>query len=67
MPERTLADLTPRDQHVLASLQLGLATKLIAVRLNLPENTAKMHIQHIMRKCCAGTKEARQCLLPLRG
>jgi DNA-binding NarL/FixJ family response regulator len=53
MPERTMADLTPREQQVLAALKLGLPNKLIAVRLNLSENTVKMHIQHIMRKCCA--------------
>jgi DNA-binding NarL/FixJ family response regulator len=46
-------DLTPREQHVLEALQLGLPNKLIAVRLNLSENTVKMHIQRIMRKCSA--------------
>ncbi|UPJ48570.1 response regulator transcription factor [Bradyrhizobium sp. 200] len=51
--ERTMADLTPREQHVLEALQLGLPNKLIAVRLNLSENTVKMHIQRIMRKCSA--------------
>jgi DNA-binding NarL/FixJ family response regulator len=50
MPERTMVDLTPREQHVLAALKLGLPTNLIAVRLNLSENTVEMHIQHIMRK-----------------
>jgi DNA-binding NarL/FixJ family response regulator len=50
MPEQTTADLTPREQHVLAALKLGLPTNLIAVRLNLSENTVEMHIQHIMRK-----------------
>ena len=50
MPERTLADLTPREQHVLAALKLGLPTNLIAVRLNLSENTVEMHIQRILRK-----------------
>jgi DNA-binding NarL/FixJ family response regulator len=53
VPEGTVADLTPREQHVLAALELGLPNKLIAVRLNLSENTVKMHIQHIMRKCRA--------------
>jgi len=53
VPDRMLADLTPREQHVLAALGLGLPNKLIAVRLNLSENTVKMHIQHIMRKCRA--------------
>ena len=52
-PERTMTGLTPREQHVLAALKLGLPNKLIAVRLNLSENTVKMHIQRIMRKCCA--------------
>jgi DNA-binding NarL/FixJ family response regulator len=53
VPQLMLADLTPREQHVLAALKLGLPNKLIAVRLNLSENTVKMHIQHIMRKCRA--------------
>ena len=46
-----MVDLTPREHHVLEALKLGLPNKLIAVRLNLSENTVKMHIQHIMRKC----------------
>src|ERR1700687_600752 len=53
LPEKTMIDLTPREQHVLAALKLGLPNKLIAVKLNLSENTVKMHIQHIMRKCSA--------------
>lgn len=51
--EKAMVDLTPREQHVLEALQLGLPNKLIAVRLNLSENTVKMHIQRIMRKCSA--------------
>jgi len=53
LPERAMIDLTPREQHVLAALELGLPNKLIAVKLNLSENTVKMHIQHILRKCSA--------------
>jgi DNA-binding NarL/FixJ family response regulator len=53
VPEKAMGDLTPREQHVLEALQLGLPNKLIAVRLNLSENTIKMHIQRIMRKCSA--------------
>jgi DNA-binding NarL/FixJ family response regulator len=53
MPEKALVDLTPRERHVLAALKLGLPNKLIAVKLNLSENTVKMHVQHIMRKCSA--------------
>ena len=48
-----MVNLTPREQQVLAELKLGLPNKLIAVKLNLSENTVKMHIQHIMRKCFA--------------
>lgn len=51
--EKTMIDFTPREQHVLAALELGLPNKLIAAKLNLSENTVKMHIQHIMRKCSA--------------
>ena len=50
---KTMVDLTPREQNVLAALELGLPNKLIAAKLNLSENTVKMHIQHIMRKCSA--------------
>jgi DNA-binding NarL/FixJ family response regulator len=53
LPEKTMTDLTRREQHVLEALKLGLPNKLIAVKLNLSENTVKMHIQHIMRKCSA--------------
>ena len=53
LAEKTLAQFTPREQHVLAELELGLPNKLIAAKLNLSENTVKMHIQHIMRKFSA--------------
>jgi DNA-binding NarL/FixJ family response regulator len=52
-PEKNTIDFTPREQHVLAELELGLPNKLIAAKLNLSENTVKMHIHHIMRKCAA--------------
>jgi DNA-binding NarL/FixJ family response regulator len=51
--QKDVTDLTPRELHVLAALQLGLPNKLIAARLNLSENTVKMHVQHIMRKSSA--------------
>jgi DNA-binding NarL/FixJ family response regulator len=51
--EKALIDFTPREQHVLAALELGLPNKLIAAKLKVSENTVKMHIQHIMRKCSA--------------
>ncbi|MCP3446806.1 response regulator transcription factor [Bradyrhizobium sp. CCGUVB14] len=51
--DRSLIGLTPREQQVLAEMELGLPNKLIAAKLNLSESTVKMHIQHIMRKCDA--------------
>jgi DNA-binding NarL/FixJ family response regulator len=51
--DKSVSDFTPREQQVLAELELGLPNKLIAAKLNLSENTVKMHIQHIMRKCDA--------------
>jgi DNA-binding NarL/FixJ family response regulator len=51
--EMNVTDFTPREQQVLAELELGLPNKLIAAKLNLSENTVKMHVQHIMRKCAA--------------
>jgi DNA-binding NarL/FixJ family response regulator len=51
--EKSIIDFTPREQHVLKALELGLPNKLIAVKLKVSENTVKMHIQHIMRKCSA--------------
>jgi DNA-binding NarL/FixJ family response regulator len=47
------SNFTPREQEVLTELELGQPNKLIAARLNLSENTVKMHIQHILRKCDA--------------
>ena len=52
-PEPTMSGLTPREQQVLEEVKLGLPNKLIAVKLNLSENTVKTHIQSIMRKCRA--------------
>jgi DNA-binding NarL/FixJ family response regulator len=56
-------NLTPRELDVLGALSLGLPNKLIAVRLNLSENTVKMHIQRIMRKCSARNRTEAVLLL----
>jgi DNA-binding NarL/FixJ family response regulator len=53
VPEKPMVDLTPREQSVLAALELGLSNKLIAAKLNLSVNTVKIHIQHILLKCSA--------------
>ena len=40
LPERTMVDLTPRERRMCSPpLKLGLPNKLIAVRLNLSQNT----------------------------
>jgi DNA-binding NarL/FixJ family response regulator len=54
--EKNMTDFTPREQQVLAELELGLPNKIIAAKLNLSENTIKMHVQHIMRKCAASNR-----------
>jgi DNA-binding NarL/FixJ family response regulator len=54
--EKNATDFTPREQQVLAELELGLPNKVIAAKLNLSENTVKMHVQHIMRKCAASNR-----------
>ena len=51
--EKNVGEFTPREQQVLAQLELGLPNKVIAAKLRLSENTIKMHVQHIMRKCAA--------------
>ena len=51
--EKNVTDFTRREQQVLAELELGLPNKVIAAKLNLSQNTIKMHVQHIMRKCAA--------------
>lgn len=45
-----IAGFTPREVDVLAELQHGHSNKIIAEKLNLSDNTVKMHLQHIMRK-----------------
>lgn len=45
-----VSGFTHREEDVLAQLQLGYSNKIIAAKLNMSENTVKMHIQHIMRK-----------------
>lgn len=45
-----IAGFTPREVDVLTELQHGHSNKIIAEKLNLSDNTVKMHLQHIMRK-----------------
>lgn len=45
-----LPELSPREWDVLALLQQGKQNKVIAYELGIGENTAKVHIRHIMKK-----------------
>ena len=42
--------LSPRELEVVAELVKGNSNKEIATRLNISENTVKLHITHIMQK-----------------
>jgi len=46
----TLAGFTPRQIEVLIHLRQGKSNKVIARELDMRESTAKVHVQHIMRK-----------------
>jgi DNA-binding NarL/FixJ family response regulator len=43
-------DLTPREIEVVAELVRGNSNKEIATRLDISDNTVKLHITHIMQK-----------------
>jgi ATP/maltotriose-dependent transcriptional regulator MalT len=48
--------LTPREQEVLALLAVGLSNAEIAERLFISLSTAKVHVQHILKKLGAKTR-----------
>jgi DNA-binding NarL/FixJ family response regulator len=48
--------LTPREQEVLALLAAGLSNAEIAERLFISLSTAKVHVQHILKKLGAKTR-----------
>lgn len=49
-PEVAAADLTPRQQAVLALLEQGMSNKVIARELGIGEITVKAHVSAILRK-----------------
>ncbi|KAA6186307.1 two-component system response regulator NarL [Thiohalocapsa marina] len=49
-PPPDQADLTPREQEILALLARGLSNKLIARELDLAVGTVKVHVKHILKK-----------------
>lgn len=48
--------LTPREHEVLELLAEGLSNKLIALRLDISEHTAKFHVNSILEKLEADTR-----------
>lgn len=53
---RTATLLTPREQQVLELLAEGLSNKVIALRLDISEHTAKFHVNSILDKLEADTR-----------
>lgn len=49
-PADPLAQLSPREQEVLAGIARGQSNKEIARHLDIAETTVKIHVQHILRK-----------------
>lgn len=49
-PDLATADLTPRQQAVLALLEQGMSNKVIARELGIGEITVKAHVSAILRK-----------------
>ncbi len=49
-PADPLAQLSPREQEVLAGIARGESNKEIARHLDIAETTVKIHVQHILRK-----------------
>ena len=56
IPLAPLAPLTPREQEVLSLLADGLSNAEIAQRLFISVSTAKVHVQHILKKLGAKTR-----------
>ena len=48
--------LTPREEEVLELLATGLSNAEIAQRLFISPSTAKVHVQHILKKLGAKTR-----------
>jgi LuxR family maltose regulon positive regulatory protein len=55
-PAVTRTPLTPREEEVLGLLATGLSNAEIAQRLFISRSTAKVHVQHILKKLGAKTR-----------
>jgi DNA-binding NarL/FixJ family response regulator len=49
-------DLTPRELSVIDLLREGKPNKLIAARLDMQENTVKVHVRNILKKLNAANR-----------
>jgi LuxR family maltose regulon positive regulatory protein len=56
LPGPTRTPLTPREEEVLELLATGLSNAEIAERLFISRNTAKVHVQNILKKLGAKTR-----------
>ena len=54
--EPDTSTLTPREREVLELLAEGLSNKLVALRLDISEHTAKFHVNSILDKLEADTR-----------
>lgn len=54
--ETDTAPLTPREREVLELLAEGLSNKIVALRLDISEHTAKFHVNSILDKLEADTR-----------
>jgi DNA-binding NarL/FixJ family response regulator len=61
---RTVTPLTRRESEVLGLVAAGLTNKEIAQTLFISEATAKVHVQHILRKLGAKTRAEAAAMAP---
>jgi DNA-binding NarL/FixJ family response regulator len=54
--ETSMTPLTPREHEVLELVAEGLSNKLIALRLDISEHTAKFHVNSLLEKLEADTR-----------
>jgi DNA-binding NarL/FixJ family response regulator len=52
----TLEGLTPRQREVFEWLRQGKSNKVIAFELQMPENTVKIHVRHILQRLKASNR-----------
>ena len=66
-PADPLAQLSPREQQILAGVARGLSNKEIARELGIAETTVKIHVQHVLRKLEVSSRVQAAVLATARG